>query len=48
MEFVFAVVFVLVIALIVGGLGLLIGRGLAPKFDDLANQRDETRVPEDE
>jgi hypothetical protein len=48
MELAFGVVFVLVIALIVAALGLLVGRGLASKFERLADETDDRRVPEDE
>jgi hypothetical protein len=48
MELALAVVFVLAVAAVVGGLGLMIGRGLAPKIEDLAEHQDDSRVPEDE
>ena len=52
MELAFAIVFVLAIAAIVGGAGLMLGRWLAPRFEQVANeqvasdQRDS--VPDDE
>jgi hypothetical protein len=48
MELVFGVLFVLTIAALVGGAGLMFGRWLAPRFEQLADQGDETPVPEDE
>jgi hypothetical protein len=48
MELVLGLVFVLMVALIVGGLGLLIGRSLSSKVDNLAEHQDDSRVSEDE
>ena len=48
MELVFGIAFVLTIAALVGGAGLMFGRWLAPRFEQLADQGDETRVPDAE
>jgi hypothetical protein len=48
MELAFGVLFVLSIAALVGGVGLMFGRWLAPRFEQLADESDETRVPDDE
>ena len=48
MELVLGLAFVLTVAAIVGGLGLVIGRSLSSKVDRLADHQDDSRVPEDE
>jgi hypothetical protein len=52
MELAFAIVFVLTIAALVGGAGLMLGRWLAPRFEQVANEQatgeQRDAVPEDE
>ena len=52
MELAFASVFVLTIAALVGGAGLMLGRWLAPRFEQVANEQAASdqvdRVPDDE
>ena len=48
MELAFAIVFILTIAAVVGGAGLMFGRWMAPRFEQLVEDRDEQTVNEDE